>query len=418
MKKLLIVGAGIEQVPAIQISKEMGHSVIVCDMNLKAPGVRYADKAYGISTTDIDENIKIAETENIDGILTVSSETAVPTVARVADKLGLPSYSIDTAMKATNKELMRQVLLDNQVRVAPFNIARSLEELFNFTNDTPGPWVLKPTDSSGQRGTFVIDTKEKLENAFHSSLSYSKSRAVLVDKYIRGPEIHVAMQVIDGKINFLALSDRITLNEKYFGIAIRHIGPSVLSSETDHHIKEMCRKSVEAIGLKNGVATCELILDNGEAFLMEVAIRTPGGYLREVAMYLSGIDVIKSTIWNAMGENRSVEEMRTEEVYQAISVKFISALNLDNSIKKIKSIKNVDKVLRMSGIKECRFHFEVPFKVPDLISSVGRFAGIIGVGNNREVVKNLTEDAFNMIRINDMPLLEYREYNKYNFEYN
>lgn len=99
MKKILIIGAGIEQVPAIQIAKEMGHYVIISDMNMSAPGVKFSDSAYEVSTTSIDGNIEIAEKEKIDGVMTVCSETAVPTVAGVAEKMNLPSYSKDTALK-------------------------------------------------------------------------------------------------------------------------------------------------------------------------------------------------------------------------------------------------------------------------------------------------------------------------------
>ncbi|MCF8380983.1 MAG: ATP-grasp domain-containing protein [Bacteroidales bacterium] len=408
MKKILIVGAGIEQVSAIKIAKEMGHFVIVTDMSMDAPGVKYADSAYKVSTTDIEGNIAIALKEKIDGVMTICSETAVPTVAGVAKKMNLPSFSVDTALKATNKAEMRKVLSANKIRVSPYVIARSFEDLMAFADVNEGPWVVKPVDSSGQRGTYIIDNKSKLKQAFEDSIKFSNVGAVLADKFIQGPEIHVGMQVIDKKVHFLAFSDRITLKENHFGIAIQHIGPSVLSQETESAIIQMCKLSVESIGLVNGVATCELILKDGEPVLLEIAVRVPGGYLREVAMYLSGIDMVKTTIWNCLGEQKTLNEMKTEEIFSAISVKFITTLNLDKTIKSISNIENVDEILKSKGIKHCNFHFQKPFNVPELKSSVGRFGAIIGVGdNNTDAIENANA-AFNLLKFNGLPLIDYK----------
>ena len=418
MKRILILGAGVEQIPAIRIAKEMGHYVIVTDMSMKAPGVKYADIAYPVSTTDISGNIEIARKERIDGVMTVSSETAVCSVAGVAEELNLPSYSMQTAINATNKAEMRKVLIANNVTVSPFAIAEDYDQVREFSSGIEGPWVLKPVDSSGQRGTFLIQEREKLEDAFNKSVGYSRAGKVLIDKFIKGPEIHVAMQIINRKVHFLALSDRITLNHKHFGIAVRHVGPSVVDKETRLAIQEMCEKSIASIGLLNGVATCELILDKGKPVLMEVAIRTPGGYLREVAMYLSGVDVVKSVIWNCLGQIKCLDDIKTEEIYPAISVKFITALNFDSRIRTVENIENIEVVRKMDGIKACNMHFEIPFNVPVLSSSVGRFGAIIGVGQNREEAKKRTEKAFSMLKINGCNLNEYVDYNKYNLEYN
>ena len=46
MKKVLILGAGIYQVPLIKKVKEMGYYVIVSSIPGDYPGFQYADKVY------------------------------------------------------------------------------------------------------------------------------------------------------------------------------------------------------------------------------------------------------------------------------------------------------------------------------------------------------------------------------------
>ena len=46
MKKLLVIGASVLQLPAILKAKEMGLQVAVADYNPKALGIQYADEFF------------------------------------------------------------------------------------------------------------------------------------------------------------------------------------------------------------------------------------------------------------------------------------------------------------------------------------------------------------------------------------
>ena len=61
MKKLMIVGASVLQLPAILKAKEMGLHVAVVDYNPQAIGIPYADEFYNASTMDEEAVCKVAE---------------------------------------------------------------------------------------------------------------------------------------------------------------------------------------------------------------------------------------------------------------------------------------------------------------------------------------------------------------------
>ena len=69
MKKLLIIGASILQLPAIKKAKELGHYVAVADFNPNAVGIPYADEFYNASTIDIDAICNVAKEFKPDGIM-------------------------------------------------------------------------------------------------------------------------------------------------------------------------------------------------------------------------------------------------------------------------------------------------------------------------------------------------------------
>ena len=89
VKKILMLGGAMQQIPAIKEAKEKGLYVITCDYLPDNPGHQYADEYYNVSTTDKDAVLELAKACNIDGIVAYASDPAAPTAAYVAEKLGL-----------------------------------------------------------------------------------------------------------------------------------------------------------------------------------------------------------------------------------------------------------------------------------------------------------------------------------------
>ena len=81
MKRLMIVGASVLQLPAILKAKEMGLHVAVVDFNPQAIGIQYADKYYNASTMDEDAVLKAAEDYKPDGIMTLATDMPMRGVA-------------------------------------------------------------------------------------------------------------------------------------------------------------------------------------------------------------------------------------------------------------------------------------------------------------------------------------------------
>ncbi|MFP4497069.1 MAG: hypothetical protein ACLFQV_02560 [Vulcanimicrobiota bacterium] len=52
MKKIMILGAGVFQIPAIKKARELGFETLVCSYYPDDPGMKMAHKAYNISTID------------------------------------------------------------------------------------------------------------------------------------------------------------------------------------------------------------------------------------------------------------------------------------------------------------------------------------------------------------------------------
>ena len=108
MRKLMIVGASVLQLPAILKAKEMGLHIAVVDYNPHAIGIPYADEYFNASTMDEDAVLDAAEKYQPDGIVTLATDLPMRGVAKASDKLNLHSINYVTAFKATDKyEMMK-----------------------------------------------------------------------------------------------------------------------------------------------------------------------------------------------------------------------------------------------------------------------------------------------------------------------
>ena len=122
MKKLMILGASILQLPAIEQAKKMGVQVIAVDMNPEAIGFKVDGITKEvISTIDIPAILEAARRHKIDGIMTLATDMPMQAVAVVAKELNLVGISSDTAIKATNKAAMREALKEAGVPVPLFS---------------------------------------------------------------------------------------------------------------------------------------------------------------------------------------------------------------------------------------------------------------------------------------------------------
>src|SRR4029079_2785604 len=87
VKTVLFVGAGRHQRRAILRAKELGLRVVAVDRNPDAAGLPFADVPHVVDFSDVDAVTEVARAHEVDGVLTVSADRAVPVVAAVAERL-------------------------------------------------------------------------------------------------------------------------------------------------------------------------------------------------------------------------------------------------------------------------------------------------------------------------------------------
>ena len=108
MKTLAIIGASYLQRPLVEKAKEMGLYTLCFAWAEGAVCNDLVDEFYPISIVNKEEILEICQKKQIDGICTIASDVAAPTVAYVAEKMGVIGNLHQASITANNKYAMRR----------------------------------------------------------------------------------------------------------------------------------------------------------------------------------------------------------------------------------------------------------------------------------------------------------------------
>ena len=305
MKNILVLAAGILQIPVIKKAHDMGCFVIAADGNPNAVGFQFADKAIVANITSEDDMLAIAQEEQIDGVIHPCSEVAMHVMGRINDELHLSGISKDIAIRATNKHLMREAFERYGAPSPKSILTKDENDAWNlFCQEFDTNAILKPSRNSGSRGIAKVEkgiSEEAFAMLYRRALEESRDRQVLIEQFIEGPEFSVEVIVWNDVPHVLAVTDKKTTEAPYF-VELGHHQPSVYPMEVQQKLKEAAMAGCRALGLTNCAAHCELKIQNGEAYLMEIGARLGGDFIStELTRLSSGVDMVAAAINVSLG---------------------------------------------------------------------------------------------------------------------
>ena len=390
MKKLMIVGASVLQLPAILKAKEMGLHVAVVDFNPQAIGISYADQYYNASTMDENAVLAAAEDYQPDGIMTLATDMPMRGVAKTSDKLHLHSINYETAVKATDKYDMIKAFKEHEVSSPWFFVADSLEELKEHERDVTFPCIIKPTDNAGSHGVAKVNSFEELLANYEYSHSCSRHGEVIVEEYLDGPEVSVEVMVVDGKVNILQITDKITTEAPHF-VEMGHTQPSRLPVDVQTAIRNVTVAACKAIGIDKGPAHVEMKVTKRGPVMIELGARMGGDNITTHLVPLStGIDMVGSTIKVAMGVQPDIEPtLHCGSAIRYFEVPFGT----------IKAIEGVELAKQIPGVKQITFTKEVGEASAPIHCSNDRIGFVIAQGESPEAAIEACEKAMKTIKI-------------------
>jgi biotin carboxylase len=356
--RVLLVGAGRHQRRVIGRAHELGIEVVAVDRNPEAPGLADADTAEVVDFQDIPAVSAAGRRHKVEGVLTYVADRAVPVVAAVAEELGLPGIGSETARLMTHKVAQRRRLAEAGVPQPRFAAARNLHEAKAAAGSVGFPAVLKPADSAGQRGIFLLEGMSDVERHLHATLAESPSEEAIVESYHEGLEVNTLLVARGGEVSLVTLSDRIRPEGQGFGVALMHLFPSTLYGHRLEEAEQVAAFSVHALGLQDGIAYPQLLTAEGsEPKVVEVAARIPGGQMVDVALLGAGVDLIEIALRQALGETIPDELVRPR-IGQPLAIFFLTASPGPLPTGRVRSVSGLERVLAFPGVVRAEVFIE------------------------------------------------------------
>lgn len=354
MATLLFLGASVSQTAAIRRARELGHRVVAVDGDRHAVAFPLCDVAETVDFSDVDRVAEVARRHGAAAVLAISTDRAVVPAARVARLLGLPGVGVEVAVAMTNKAVMRTALQAAGVPQPAFRVVRGPADL---AGEPIFPAVLKPSDSGGQRGVFLVRDVDEARDRLDEALRFTRNGVALLEEHVAGTEVNGLFAVRAGEPSLLTLSDRLRPEGAGFGVGWAHAYPSALPDETLERVRQVAEDAIRALGLRDGIAFPQLIAaPDGSVRVVEVAARIAAGQMADLVMLGTGIDVFRVAFALALGE--PVPDGAVEPRFRRpIAIRFLTAAPGVLPVGEVTAVEGLERVRAAEGVLAADLYF-------------------------------------------------------------
>lgn len=311
--------------------KDFGADLYVLN-GVGEPDAWDAERYRVIGSQKIDDIISAAKAwhseQHFDGIFTFS-ESAVITVAAVAEALGLPGVGVDAARRSRNKLLMREAYQAAGVPIPRFRFVTSLDNALATATEFGYPVVLKPTLGAASNFVFRIDDAEEMRQRYADAvdglarMSWYRMEAegldlgpygLLVESFLDGREYLSEALAWDDEVYLGSIVDRVTTEGETFDDDV-HVAPTSLTAAQVDEFQRVVRAAAHAQGLRRSVMHAEIRFHQGKPNIVEIAIRPGGGGLDLVAQVCADYSPIEAVMDVARGVKPRVRHYQPTGVH-------------------------------------------------------------------------------------------------------
>lgn len=388
MERVLIIAGGAWQVPLVRRAKELGYETVNSNLYEDSPAFEYADYCEVANVLDKEKNLEIAKKYQVNAVLTDESDIAVPTVAYVAETLGLPTIGRKKAALFTNKYQMRCFCRDHGLKTPEFCECRTPEEVICFMKELGKAVIMKPLDSQSSRGVYIVENEAAVREHFEEAKSYSSDKtSVLAERYIHGTEFTVDGIMEDGRHYSLAVSQK--KHYDYNPNVASELFFSYENSEYDYdRLRDQNDTLVNLAELPFGITHAEYKYEDGEFYLIEIAARGGGTRISShIVPLMTGIDNYKLLIEAALGKSVKTdtkEKIKTMDRNRCAVLKF---LDTEQDGETVLKINGREEIAENPKVLELHLEFQEGDRLYQAKDDRSRIGFYIAYGDTREELR-------------------------------
>jgi len=278
-KAIVMIGGGIQEVPAVKQVQDMGYQVIVTDRNPRAPAFRDADWCIPEGAENhhaiYDGLRKLMSKEDVEvmGVFTLTE--LFWEVSRLAEEFGLVGASVQSSLRCHHKIRAKQRWLNLDIPTARGCEVKTEEEALHYFHFFDEDAFIKPDVGFGAQGCKRVQTENELLTEFH----YVKAGSgVLLEEYLAGT-VHDVNAVFDKHGTFYPLS----ITDRHFEGTreIEASSPTSLTVDEQEGLNRLMEEAALALGIDRGPIKADVmrtpsLYHRQDFYIMEMATRLHG----------------------------------------------------------------------------------------------------------------------------------------------
>jgi biotin carboxylase len=260
--------------------------------------------------------IQLARAAKVDRLVALE-EFDIMTAALIREHLRLNGMGATASRLFRDKLAMRVAARDAGIPVPDFVHVLNYQEIGEYMERVPAPWVMKPrSDVSAIGITKLYDAEQvwrAIETLDRRENLQEQSSYFLLERFVPGDVYHVDSLVEGGRVLFAGANryGRPPMN-------VAHEGGVFISQTIKHNsaderkLLQMNRKLVSSLGMVRGATHAEFIksAETGEFYFLEIAARVGGAFIAEVLEAASGVNIWHE--WARIEINCGREPIRIE----------------------------------------------------------------------------------------------------------
>lgn len=267
----------------------------------------------------------LMQTRKVDAVVALD-DYDVEKAALVRETFRIPGMGQTTHRYFRDKLAMRQKAKDSGINVPEFTAVFNNDEVNQFIEKTPAPWVLKPRSEASASGIKKITTKEQLWEALDAL--GEERHLFLLESFKPGDVYHVDSLTFNKEIVFTSAS-------KYLAppMQVSHEGGVFRSktlgrySDEFKSLEHINAKVLSSFGLLNGATHTEFIRskDDGKWYFLETSSRVGGAHIPDLVEASSSINIWRewSKIEDALLKGKPYEVSKPTGYYSGLIVALI-----------------------------------------------------------------------------------------------
>lgn len=299
-KRLLILGGSLWKDAIKQYADDNGIILIATGNNAQAGIFDIAEEKYNVNSIDHEAMKNLICEKKIDGVYLGGAEIVISEACEYLAELNMPCYCTRPQWDLLqNKKNFKELCVKNDLPVVPrYDISENDLKL-------PAemyPVITKPADGCGSSGFSICNNDIELKQGYNKAAENSRTKNVIVEKFVRNEGNVVFYTVSNGKIYFSGLSDKYPVQYKKQGSYVGglFVYESRYEEEFRKKFENKIQKMISSIGIKEGTFWIEVFHDKGEYYFNEVGYRYGGSASIYPTDYLFGINQVASDIYYAL----------------------------------------------------------------------------------------------------------------------